>query len=476
MLLSELVKNWPCTVLGSVGVVVKGITEHSRSVQEGYIFVARKGACDDGLVHVEEAIDRGAVAVIIDRNIQTGCVVTRGVTWIIVPDGQQFISHASAKLAGNPSQSLTVIAVTGTNGKTTVTHFIAQLLRLHGEKVAVIGTTGIYMDELKLHCSLPEMTTLPAEHLHPLLKDCVDAGVTHVVLEASSLGLSTYRLEHCEIDIGVFLNIGVDHYDEHGSKEAYIQAKKRLTTLAKCLIVNADDEQCVSLVSETDKPLGYFNEHMILGRQVASGLYPNTLPGKHNKSNAFAAVSVLTMLGYDQFQSLSFCNRLMLPEGRLQRISRGGLTIFVDYAHTPDALQTVLMALEEEFKDIPITTVFGCGGNRDRGKRPQMGEVAATFSSKVIITSDNPRREDPSSIINDILRGAIFHMEKIIVEPDRLKAIRLAIDTATDREIILIAGKGHEKTQQIGQDLYHFSDFEVANKYLEDNFFGIRTE
>lgn len=476
MLLSELVKNWPCTVLGSVGVVVQGITEHSGSVKEGYIFVARKGACADGLMHVEEAIGRGAIAVIIDRNIPAGCVVKRGVTWIIVPDGRQFISHASAKLAGNPSESLTVIAVTGTNGKTTVTHFIAQLLRMHGENAAVIGTTGIYMNEMKKDYALPEMTTLPAEYLHPLLKVCLDAGMTYVVLEASSLGLSTYRLEHCEIDIGVFLNIGVDHYDEHGSKEAYIQAKKKLATLAKRLIVNAEDEQCVSLVGKTSKRLDYFTANMINERPVPKGLYPDTLPGKHNRSNAFAAVSVLTMLGFDQNMTLAFCDRLVLPEGRLQRISNDEVTVFIDYAHTPDALQTVLMSLGEEFQDSPITTVFGCGGNRDRGKRPQMGEVAAIYSSKLIITSDNPRNEDPLFIINDILRGATFHMENIIVEPDRMKAIRQAIDAAVDGEIILVAGKGHEKTQQVGSDLHHFSDFVVAQKCLDDKILGIRTE
>lgn len=475
MLLSELVKNWPCTVRGSVGIEVEGITEHSCSVKENYVFVARKGAHADGFLHVDEAISRGAVAIILDRNIPAGYVRKKGVTWITVPDGRQFISHASANLAGNPSDSLTVIAVTGTNGKTTVTHFIAQLLRLHGEKAAVIGTTGIFMNDYKIHCSVPEMTTLPADYLHPLLKDCLNAGMSYVVMEASSLGLSSGRLDHCTIDIGVFLNIGIDHYEEHGSKEAYIEAKKKLATLANRLIVNADDLQCVSLVGKTSKQLEFYNMNMIQGKTILPENYPN-LPGKHNRSNAFAAVSVLTMLGYDLKETLVLSRQLELPEGRLQRISKDDLTVYVDYAHTPDALQTILLSLIEENEGTTITTVFGCGGNRDRSKRPQMGEVAATCSSKVIITSDNPRNEDPLFIINDILKGTIFHMEKVSIEPDRKKAIQKAIAEATEGEIILIAGKGHEKTQQIGSTQHHFCDIEVAKQCLDDKIFGIRTE
>ncbi len=246
-----MLKDWPCTVSGSVGVPISGITERSGNVKEGFIFVARKGARDDGFLHVQEAIERGAAAIVIDRNEDLNLDSNRETTLIIVPDGRKFMSHASAMLAGNPSESMTIIAVTGTNGKTTVTHFIGQLLTMLGKQVAVFGTTGLFMNGRKVNLELPEMTTLPAEYLHPLLKKCLDAGMEYVVMEASSLGLSTSRLDHCKIDIGVFLNIGVDHYEEHGSKEAYIAAKKRLTTLARNLIVNADDRQCVELVRGT---------------------------------------------------------------------------------------------------------------------------------------------------------------------------------------------------------------------------------
>ncbi|WP_262172842.1 Mur ligase family protein [Saccharococcus sp. Marseille-Q5394] len=452
-------------VSGSVGVPVSGITERSGNVKEGFIFVARKGARDDGVLHVQEAIERGAVAIVFDRNQNTAFDDIQEITLITVPDGRKFISHASAKLAGNPSESLKIIAVTGTNGKTTVTHFIGQLLTMLGEQAAVIGTTGIFMNGRKVIFDVPEMTTLQAEFLHPLLKKCLEAGMKYIVMEASSLGLSTSRLDHCKIDIGVFLNIGVDHYEEHGSKEAYLAAKKRLATMARNLVVNGDDRQCIRLVENANRPVHFFNELMVAGRMIPFDLYPTCLPGKHNRLNALAAVTVMEILEWDPSVTLPLCDKLILPEGRLQCLREKEVNVYIDYAHTPDALQTVLASLTEESTG-ELITVFGCGGNRDRGKRPQMGKVATTYSTKVIITTDNPRNEEPSSIIEEILAGINCEKEKVIVEMDRRTAIEKAIRYAKAGDIVLIAGKGHERTQQIGQELLTFSDYEVAEEAL----------
>ncbi|MCM3637984.1 UDP-N-acetylmuramoyl-L-alanyl-D-glutamate--2,6-diaminopimelate ligase [Sporosarcina luteola] len=452
-------------VSGSVGVPVSGITERSGNVREGFIFVARKGARDDGVLHVQEAIERGAVAIVFDRNQNTAFDDIQEITLITVPDGRKFISHASAKLAGNPSESLKIIAVTGTNGKTTVTHFIGQLLTMLGEQAAVIGTTGIFMNGRKVIFDVPEMTTLQAEFLHPLLKKCLEAGMKYIVMEASSLGLSTSRLDHCKIDIGVFLNIGVDHYEEHGSKEAYLAAKKRLATMARNLVVNGDDRQCIRLVENANRPVHFFNELMVAGRMIPFDLYPTCLPGKHNRLNALAAVTVMEILEWDPSVTLPLCDKLILPEGRLQCLREREVNVYIDYAHTPDALQTVLASLTEESTG-ELITVFGCGGNRDRGKRPQMGKVATTYSTKVIITTDNPRNEEPSSIIEEILAGINCEKEKVIVEMDRRTAIEKAIRYAKAGDIVLIAGKGHERTQQIGQELLTFSDYEVAEEAL----------
>lgn len=466
MLLSELVKDWPCTVKGSIGVDVLGVTERSGAVKQGDLFVARKGKADDGIFHVEEAIRRGAIAIVMDRNCKPEMSRYPTVPIITVPDGRKFLSHVSAKLSGNPSELLTIIAVTGTNGKTTVTHFVGQLLHEMGAKAAVIGTTGIYMNGEKCVMDLPDMTTLPAEYLHPLLKKCVEGGITHVIMEASSLGLSTSRLDHCEIDIGVFLNIGVDHYEEHGSKQAYLAAKQLLANLSKEIIVNQDDEICIELVKNASKPTYRYNVNMTADVAVPKELYPTALLGRHNKSNAMAAVSVLMRLGYDQKKVLAHCHKLVLPEGRLQQIEHAGIKVYIDYAHTPDALQTVLQSLIEEFTDCPIITVFGCGGNRDRGKRPEMAKVAVSLSTKVMITSDNPRYEDPNAIIRDVYSGIEGESSNVFIEPNRRKAIETVIAAAKEGDIVLIAGKGHEKTQLIGGESFHFSDYEIAKNAI----------
>ncbi|MDW0115844.1 UDP-N-acetylmuramoyl-L-alanyl-D-glutamate--2,6-diaminopimelate ligase [Sporosarcina thermotolerans] len=472
MLLSEILKDWPCTVSGSIGMSVRGITERSGNVREGYIFVARKGAKDDGLCHLQEAIESGAIAIVVDRNTTINIKIPDNITIIAVPDGRKFISYVSSKLAGDPSESLTIIAVTGTNGKTTVTHFIGQLLNMCGKQAAVIGTTGIFSNGRKISMEVPEMTTLPAEFLHPLLKGCLHAGMEYVVMEASSLGLSTSRLDHCIIDIGVFLNIGVDHYEEHGSKQSYLSAKKKLASIAKELVVNADDEQCMALVHNSKRPTIYFSETMITDVKATDGLYFTAIPGRHNRMNALAAVTTLSSLGFDRMELLSLCQQLQLPEGRLQRIEESGVTVYIDYAHTPDALHNVLSSLRKECTG-GLITVFGCGGDRDHGKRPMMGEVAAAFSTQVIITSDNPRNEDPLRIIYEILMGIDDMSPNIIVEPDRKTAIERAVFEAKDGDVVLIAGKGHEKTQQVGQMFFPFSDSRIAKEALQNKKFEI---
>ena len=234
LFLTELIKDWPCTVTGGeLRTVVTGITEDSSRVKKGGVFVARKGNLSDGAMYIKKAIEQGAAAIVIDRTNLTE--IPPDVVVITVSDCTKFMSHASAQLVGNPAKRMKMIAVTGTNGKTTVTHFIGQLLSKLGNRAAVIGTTGIFIDGVKIDYECPKMTTLPAEYLHPLLKKCVDENVSHIVLEASSLGLSSNRLDHCDIDIGILLNIGTDHYEEHGGKSAYINAKKRLIQMAKTI-------------------------------------------------------------------------------------------------------------------------------------------------------------------------------------------------------------------------------------------------
>lgn len=477
LLLQELLKDWPCTFIGEkYSIPIIGITENSKAVKPGYLFIARKGEIDDGISYIDEAIRLGASAVVLDRMLSLN--IPNNIPLVVVPDCKKFISYASARLAGNPSERLKIIAITGTNGKTTVSHFISQLLSCFRIKTAVIGTLGVFIDGIHIPYKIPAMTTLPAEYLHPLLKDFEDKGVTHVVLEASSLGLSTCRLEDCRIDIGVILNVGVDHYEEHGSKEAYIRAKQKLVSMADRLVVNQDDVICQSMTNGIKKPFTFFgvsnqadlqlieeNEYCKVRLSNLERQFVLPFHESFNKMNALAAICSMEMLSFSLVDILSYTPILSLPEGRMQRIEQGGITVIVDYAHTPDALETVLQSLAKICQGKMIT-VFGCGGNRDKGKRKEMGEIAAFYSTVVLVTSDNPRNEDPLIIIQDITEGFPQGSTAVQIELDRAKAIQRAIDAATVGDIILIAGKGHEKTQHIAKQVLPFSDIDVAKQAL----------
>lgn len=476
-LLHELLKDWPCTFTGKTfKVPITGITEHSKRVKPGFLFVARKGAQEDGLSYIEEAVRLGAVAVIIDRQKQLHLKIPV----VVVPNSRRFLSYASAKLAGNPSERLTVIAVTGTNGKTTVSHFIGQLLRSVGVKAAVLGTLGTWVDGVrKIDDEVPTMTTLTAEYLHPLLAKCEAVGITHVVMEASSLGLSTERLGHCEIDLGLLLNISEDHYEEHGSEKDYLRAKQQLVQIAKRVIVNCDDEKCLAIAQVAADKSIYFGENQHADFQIIVN-EPHTLlktpKAKHkinfpmterfNKMNLLAAISALDVLSYTYEKIEASTRRLTLPEGRMEKIKVKGITAVIDYAHTPDALEAVLQSLVD-CKPRRLIAVFGCGGNRDQGKRSRMGEVAARYASTVIVTSDNPRNEDPLRIVHDIVAG-IPADSSCYKEVDRKKAIQQAVKMAQPDDIILVAGKGHESTQQIGEKIYPFSDKDIIKQLLKE--------
>lgn len=477
LLLQELLKDWPCTFTGKeLSVPVIGVTENSRNVKPGFIFIARKGGKEDGASYINEAIKAGAVAIVVDRANSFDIPVEMPV--VVVADCRHFLSHASARLAGNPSEHVTVIAVTGTNGKTTVSHFIGQLLKEFGVRTAIIGTLGVFIDGVKAAYNVPEMTTLPAEYFHPLLKDCADQGITHIVLEASSLGLSTCRLAHCEIDIGVLLNIGSDHYDEHGGRESYIAAKKKLVMMANHLIVNQDDPVCVEMLAEAPGKIVLFGtqnesdiclkmegDRMSVIAKGENGELNLSVLGEFNRMNALATIGVMKALAYELKEILPHMVTLELPEGRMQKIERGGIMTVIDYAHTPDALEVVLRSLAEICEG-RITTVFGCGGNRDKGKRKEMGEIAAYYSSSVVVTSDNPRNEDPLAIIADIVEGFDEGSTAIHIEPNRECAIQLAIRKSKVGDIVLIAGKGHEKTQCVGNQIVPFSDVAIVQQAL----------
>lgn len=477
--LAELLKDWPCIVKGSIREQVTGIDDYAQNIQQGYIYVLRKGRKYNGQAFLQQAIRNGASAIIVEDDALLDLKLSIPIVW--VPNSMQFLSFASAKLRNFPAEALTVIAVTGTNGKTTVSHFISQLLQIQGKSCVVIGTNGVFLNGERLLTSYESLTTLQAKQLQEVFQIAVRQGVEYAILEASSMGLAHHRLDDCAIDVGIFLNLSAEHIEDHGSLENYKKAKQRLAVLAKNVVLNGDDPFSRSVGINLKKKTVLFgskgrvdmqwqllteNEgHSTCCIQYKGEDHILVLPfvGEFQIQNIVAALATLYVLNFDIAQLIPGCLHVKLPEGRMQEITNDrGLRIIIDYAHTPAALKAVLQALKME----RIRLVFSCGGERDKDKRRKMGTIASTYAYKIYLTTDNARNEKPSDINAQIKSG--FYSEQPYEEiEDRARAIEKAICEARRGDVIVIAGKGHEQTQTIGSITIPFSDKECVENALK---------
>lgn len=482
MQLSELLKDWPCTVKGSVRVAITRVEDDTRALQSGELFVARQGKKCDGRLYVEQALQKGAAAIVVqDELLFDSLQFDVPVIW--VPNALKFLAYASAKLYGFPSEALRVIAVTGTNGKTTVTHFTSQLLEQLGQKVMVIGTNGVFVQGEAVHFGFEQLTTIQAKHLQKVLKWAVEQQVDTVVLEASSMGLATHRLDYCHVDIGVYLNLSEDHIEDHGTFEQYKLAKQQLLTLSDSVILNGDDTFCRTIGVSTKKKKLYFgtsnhvdiqwqplNEgprHTDGCIQLSNEQHVVTLPisGDFQVMNVLAAVSVAYTIGYTFEEICTVSHVFTLPVGRMDYIENHlGVDIVIDYAHTAEAMRVVLQTLHKQ-KCGQLIVVFSCGGERDVAKRAQMGLAASTYADYIYLTTDNPRGESPQRINEHIQQGFLLH-QAFEVELDRQRAIERAIRQAEVHDIVAIIGKGHETTQTVAGVTKPFSDYDSVRQYL----------
>ena len=482
MQLAELVKDWPCIVKGSVREQVFGVEDFAQNVKQGYLFVMRRGKHFDGKQFLQQALNNGACAVVTEDESLLDSKLSVPIIW--VPNSLQFLSFASAKLHNFPAEALTVIAITGTNGKTTVSHFISQLLQSLGKNCIVVGTNGVFFNGEKFHQTYESLTTLQAKQIHEIFQLAVRQGAQYAILEASSMGLANYRLDDCAIDVGIYLNLSPEHIEDHGSLEQYKKAKQRLATLAGQIVINGDDTFCrsVGLVVKKKSLIfgtkGRVDLHWQLltegdGFSTCCIQYKGkehiiVLPfvGDFQRQNAMAALSTMYALDLDIEQCIAKLASLYLPEGRMQEIENDlGLRIVIDYAHTPVALKAVLQSLQYQ----KLHVVFSCGGERDVEKRKKMGTIASTYAHKVYLTTDNARSESPAKINAQIKEG--FYSGQLYEEiEDRAQAIEAAIRQAEKGDTVLIAGKGHERTQTIGSTISQFSDVDCVKNLLNSAF------
>ena len=456
---------------------ITGVAYDSRNVRPGYLFVAMPGSKADGHTFLLEAVERGAVALVTEKLVRLpGMDATAGgLTRIVVPSSRKALACLSSRFYGEPSKYLTFIGITGTNGKTTVSYLLHSILEAAGNKVGLIETSACFAGQ---RC-IPESL-----ELHRILREMLNSGITHVVMEVSSHALVQHRVHGIDFKVAIFTNLSQEHLDYHKDMETYREAKAvlfRSLSPEAVAVLNAEDSASQYLAQQTRaQVLWYYPKANkgIRGEVLSTSLeetevmlsdgkeelpVKSPLIGKYNFYNLLAASTAASALGIRLTGIKKGIESLECPPGRLERIPRAGFHVFIDCAHTPHALEALLETLRPLVEN-RLLLVFGCGGDRDRGKRPLMGQMAERYADRFWLTSDNPRSEPPMQIIKEIERG--ISGKSYRVEPDRRLAIEQALSQAVRGDVVLIAGKGHEQTQDLGKLVIPFDDREVVGQVL----------
>lgn len=446
------------------------IKTNSKRIKNGDTFIALKGMTYDGHDYIEEAIENGAEKIICEHgeyNVQT----------IIVPSTKEYLNNYLDINYYNKIKDITLIGITGTNGKTTSCYFIYELLKMLDVKCAYIGTIGFFIDkkERDLNNTTPEIL-----ELYEMFLECKSRGVNVIVMEVSSHALELDRVHGLKFNYVCFTNLTVDHLLFHKTMDNYLNAKKKLFNMLKkdaISITNVDDKYKDNFLldntityGESKSDFNIIKYKLKLDKTIYKLRYNNknykvkmNVIGKYNIYNSLVAIIVLVNMGYNIKKVIKLFKRIKLPSGRLDMIKYKKNVIFVDYAHTPDAVKNVLTNAIK-FKKNKIYTIIGCGGNRDKTKRKDMGIIATELSDYVIFTNDNPRNEDEMEIVNDMINGIINENYEVIL--DRSKAIKRGIDLLNKKDILFILGKGHEEYQLINGIKHHFSDKEEVLNYI----------
>lgn len=483
MNLNELLKDIDYKIInGSTNIDIKGISYDSRKTEKGFVFVCIKGTKVDGHSYIKEAVKNGAAAVIVEDEVVFN---NEEVTLIKVKDTKHALAGISSLFYGDPSKKINLIGITGTNGKTSVAYYVRDILEARREITGSIGTLGYELTHEKINVKKVNPTTPEALELQAILSEFVTKGAKNAVMEVTSSGLLNERVDFCDFNIGVFTNLSPDHLDIHGTMENYKNEKMKLFQKCKIGVINLDDNIAKEIIEKspckfitygidtdadiTASDISYTQTTVnfkINYKEVSKELTVN-IPGKFTVYNILASIGVCLGLGIDINEILKLVSSIKRVPGRLELVKNSAKkNVIIDYAHTPDALEKLLL-MARDITEGKIITVFGCGGDRDKSKRKVMGMGAGILSDYCIITSDNPRTEDPKEIVEEIedgMRIVNSKYEKII---DRQKAIEKGLNILGDKDLLIIAGKGSENYQIIGNKRIHFDDKEVVEKLLE---------
>lgn len=464
-------------IIGKTDIEIKGIAYDHRKVKKDYLFVCIEGFTIDGHSFINDAIKNGAIAIIVQKDIES----IEDITIIKTSNTRKALALVSAAYFNYPTKKLKVIGITGTNGKTTTTYLIKTILEKRGFKVGLIGTVYNIINDERYEA---KGTTPESYELQEMFFKMNECNTDYCIMEVSSHSLELSRVEGILFDEGIFTNLTQDHLDFHKTFDNYFNAKLKLFKQSKNVIINIDDNYGYKIIDEInmdyitysiDKKSDIYAEDIVIDAKYSSFklhfkeedvFIKVPLPGRFNIYNCLAAAAVCINEGMSLEGIKNGLESFTSVPGRSEVIdSKKGFTIVIDYAHTPDGLENILNTIKQYVKG-KIITVFGCGGDRDKAKRPIMGEVVGRLSDISIVTSDNPRTENPISIIQHIIPGIKKVTENFIIEEDRKKAIEKAISIASENDVILIAGKGHEKYQIINNSTIKFDENEIINQIL----------
>ena len=470
---------------GTLDIDIKGIESNSKNIKPGYMFFAIKGFNTDGHDYINNAIEAGANVIMVQEGCDLKSIKLKpDTTLVMYKDTREALAKCSCNYYGNPSMKFKLIGVTGTKGKTTTTFMIKEILEKVGHKVGLIGTIATYLNGKMLFES--NRTTPESIELQKIFAQMVDEGVEYVVMEVSSQSLKLHRVDGCDFDIVLFTNFSEDHIspNEHPDMKDYFESKLKLFEMCDNGIINVDDLHVAKIPklfpNNNIMTYGIDNYCDVLAKDITiTNSYVDfrvkisdrnervkvDIPGRFSVYNALAAICVAKKLGIPSDKVIEALAEIKVP-GRSEMVpNKKEIPIMIDYAHSPESLQNILSAVKSYTRG-KVISVFGCGGDRDKGKRPIMGEISGRIADFTFITSDNPRTEDPEAIVKDIEEGIKKTKGKYKVVVDRITAIKEAIDMATKLDIIVLAGKGHEPYQEINGKKYPFDERVIVNEII----------
>lgn len=480
MNLSEILNNVDYILLHGGDKNISHISIDSRNIVKDSLFICISGFSTDGHSFINDACEAGATAIITEK----GVMPPVGVTVIKVKESRIALAQIANNFYNNPGKNLKLIGATGTNGKTSITFFIQSIIMAYGKKTGIIGTIKTKIDNDSVNIDFATSTTPDTIELMQILSYMANQKAEYIAMEVTSHALSLYKVESLKFFVSVFTNLTQDHLDLHGTMENYRDAKAKLFTQSNYSVINIDDEYgphmariatgkvfSYSIEKQSNiqaKNIRYSPNGSMFNVSVFGSHYPFTLPipGKFSVYNALGAIGVCYVLGIPIPIIQKALSNLTTVPGRIEKVDNDhNLNIIVDYSHTPDSLKSIILAVRQ-FTKGNVIIVFGCGGDRDKQKRPIMGQIASNFGDFIIVTSDNPRTEDPNQIIEEIVNGVINSNYDVIV--DRKDAIYQAIKIANPDDSIIIAGKGHENYQIFKDRTIYFNDVEVSKKAVEE--------